>query len=398
MNVEVFELPVTKFLGPEQASVTSLHVQSDGTLLAGLAFANPMAFEISLDVKTGKILKAESMDFESSFGDDAVGVLQGFRETLTGDTVATVAHKGFAPGFLAKLSGSDVFKKSGPALLAELNANTGGMGAGVRHSVVELHKEGFQLRHVKMPGALLDVALVGDYLFGLTGSEIWREFYLKADKRETLRGDLAGNAALHRDSDGNFWLQSNNGRLLRVGQMDIKAQPTTVKLPGKGIDLSTASEVDGWLYATCDASKTLFRVRRNPISKEDELQVIDRFETPITAMCTVESPAVESAEAPVAAKGSIFFALSGPSGAGNSRLYRVATRTAEDIEFPPASGKPEWIGDVKCNGDVSSLTPLRSAAGELVCLYAGEHRLGNGRTEQKDFVKPRILTLSNLSF
>ena len=95
---------------------------------------------------------------------------------------------------------------------------------------------------------------------------------------------------------------------------------------------------------------------------------------------------------------SIFFALAGPSENANSRLYRLATQTAEDIEFPPAAGKPELLGELETNGDVSSLTPLRAPTGELICLYAGEHRLGNGRTEQKDFVKPRILTLSGVSF
>src|SRR5690606_36453239 len=138
----------------------------------------------------------------------------------------------------------------------------------------------------KEPGMTWDIHFLGDYVFGLFPNQMWREPYLHLaiEKREALRKDLTGNNKLHRSEDGTFWALAENGRLMRFQYTENKAKPTPLKVPAKDsqdFELSAASKVDGWLYGVAGAGKTLFRVRRNPISFEEEIQKLWEAPEPI---------------------------------------------------------------------------------------------------------------------
>lgn len=268
MNFELIEVPSVHTGAAERSSVTALHFQQDGSLLCGLSFSNPIALRLTPKIAGGKtVFDVVDLELEDTFGSDLYLVSQGLRGTTSGDTAFAVLHGGMLPGFVRSLMGQELSKKSGPELIQFLFSNSGGMGGFVRHSILQLLSGELSARRMKEPGAVLDVAHIGDYIFGLTGSSIWREPYLNSEKRETLRNDLQGNASLHRDESSMFWFLGANGRFLRMGQTDIKAVPTPLKWPGNlaanpVFRQSTEGAFDSWLYGIADEANTLFRVRK----------------------------------------------------------------------------------------------------------------------------------------
>lgn len=365
MKCEVFELPVES-LGAdyEKPTITAVHAQKDDSILCGLLFAKPALVKIPLksggmpaDV-SGSKLNFTNLNVEVQAGNDLLGVLNGLRPSVSGEAVCTLLHSGFLPGVFKGLLGKDVKGKKGAALLEFLKSQEGS-GSAVRHSVVHVEPSGdLRSRSFKEPGLLWDVAHVGDFVFGLSGSSVWREPYLKPDKREFLRSDLQANYGLHRDDDGYFWFMGSNQRLLRMGLTDIKAQPTPLKAPDlSGLFLSAASTVDTWLYVTAKNSKTLLRIRRNPISREEELQFVADFDRPVTGLVAVDHPEVRK----------LFVALEGQ---GETEIQSLAIIQPEDPEMiPPAPAlKSELkIPGVSC---VSSLTQTPQPIPEVAALEA----------------------------
>ncbi|MBS1983484.1 MAG: hypothetical protein JST16_04870 [Bdellovibrionales bacterium] len=391
MDIQTIELPVKALEGYESPSVTTLHVQNDGTVLCGLAFAEPALFRLEF---RGAALHATDMGLEKELGKGVLGVVNGLRSTTSGDTAFAVLHEGFAPGFLRKMAGGELLGLSGQALRHNLESQDGGMGLSARHSVVQITEGKLSVRRYREPGALLDAAHIGDFIFGLQGTSIWREPYLNTEKRETLRKDLGGNAALHRDSVGNIWMLGQNGRLLRMAQTDLKAKPTPLKLPewkeGALFELSAASPIDEWLYGTCADSRTLFRVRVNPISGEDEMQALKgfpsritgmafRMPTPATAPVVHKEPTFEG-PAPLA-KATLYLALEGAEGA---ELLQGEVEAAEDPEL--MSELPQFISYGRVPGvqDLSNLNWVGDT------LWAGEGHLGCGTLTPR---KPRVFRI-----
>lgn len=350
MKHEIFKLDV-KSMGPEldAPTITSLKSQKGNYLLCGLLFSNPSLVKIPLSDKgecgaKGDFVEAEGLDVETQAGDGYLGVLNGLGCSTSGESVCTLLHRGFLPGVLAGLMSKDIRGKKGPELLKFLQDQEGNGGA-IRHSVVHVEPSGdLRSRSFKEPGILWDVSHVGDFVFGLSTTGVWREPYLKPDKREFMRSDLLNNFSLHRDEDGYFWFLGDKGRLLRMGLTDNKAQLTLLKGPDKsGLFISSASMVDSWMYVTCAGSKSIMRVRRNPITKEDESQFVAEFLHPITAICVVDHPEVQK----------VFFALSTDQGA---EIHSLPVIKPEDVEMKAAAPKTSLelkLADVKA---VSSLT------------------------------------------
>lgn len=399
MKVETLQLPVKALEGFEGPAVSALHVQRDGTVLCGLLFSNPSLFR--LKANEGGRIEATDLSLEREMGGGILGVINGLRPAVSGDTAFAVLHEGFAPSFLRKMAGGGLAGKTDEALAQALLEQDGGMGVSLRHSVVQMTEGDFVIRRFREPGALLDAAHIGDFVFGLAGGHIWKEPYLNSEKRETLRKDLSGNFALNRDSAGNFWLQGQEGRLLRMGQMDNKARPTTLRLPdwkaGASLELAVASPVDEWLFALTQGGRVLFRVRVNPISKEEEIQVVARFESPATGMAFLsnasESPTLaapltpseeDAAPAPSPlAESTLVVALATPQGA---ELRRGRVVAAEDPEL--ASAPPELVSVGRVEG-VAKIGPM-SWDGQA--LWAADGLLGTGVRTQA----PKILRISDI--
>lgn len=343
METKFFEIPAKALGAQEAASVTALHAQKDGSLLCGLRFASPCLFRVAVQKSESKFI---DLKLEEVLGADLLGVTGGLRSTTSGDTAFGALHGGMLPGFLQGLFGGSPRKKSGRELLDFLVKNDGGLGTCVRHSVVQLAKDEINLRRVKEPGAIFDVAHVGDFIFGLAGNSIWREPYMNSEKRETLRKDLGYNESFHRDSQGNFWLVGENQRLQRMGQTDIKSKPTVLKLAESTLSLSTSSETDGWLYVTTLNSKDLYRLRRNPVSFEEELQKVHSFATEITGLVAIDREGEGStSELIVTLKGSAAV-----------EVYSVGLLVPEDPELPPPAPAPQRLGEIANAKQLNALT------------------------------------------
>jgi hypothetical protein len=361
MKYEIFKLKVES-LGEqyETPTITSLQTQKDKVLLCGLAFSKPALVQIPLDgnnlPKMTKNSAGEqeveytNLELEEQSDSDLLGVLNGLRPSSSGEAVFSVLHSGFLPGVLSGLLGKSIKGKKGPMLVDYLNKQESAGGA-LRHSVVHVEENGhLRSRSFKEPGILWDVAHVGDYVFGLSNSAIWREPYLKPDKRETLRSDLGVNYQLHRDEDGNFWFLGSNSRLLRMGQTGIKAQPTPLKVgstppvSGDALYLSAASAVDTWMYVTTNHSKTLLRVRINPVSREEEIQKVLELDRPITALLAVDHPEVSK----------LYVAIEGETSAEICSLPLIRPLDPEVIAPAPALQLELKIEGLAC---VRSLTP-----------------------------------------
>lgn len=381
MNYEIFQVPVKALPQcADKASVTALHAQGDGTLLCGLAFARPALFRISLSPDSKKIKNFEDMKIEEKVGEQVLGIMGGLRPSTSGDTAFAVLHGGFLPAFLRRLLGGDPLKLSSRSLLEFLIKKEGGLGAFLRHSVIQISENEIMIRRHKEAGVLYDVAHIGDFLFGLSASAIWREPYLNSEKREVLRGDLSGNGSLHRDDDGTFWLASRSLRVLRLGQTEIKAKPTPLKLTEATLGLSAASQVDGWLYVTTSDSKELIRIRRNPVSFEEEMQKIALFNRRITALVALEDEGSSK----------IVMVLEGNEGCD---VKSVVTLKAEDPESLPAI--PPVVDEGRIP-DVKSLSSLTRIVGTRE-LWAGESRLNSALSPGgANDEKTRLLRISGL--
>jgi hypothetical protein len=354
MKIEKFDLKAQSQDNTKYSPwIRVLEYQANGSLLCGLVFAQKPLLRINRT--SADSLEIKELDLE--LGSASLGVWSGLRSTTTGATTMCALNTGMLPGFVASIFSKNIEGRTTDDLEKFLLTQDGGLGLWARHSVVMLSKDELTLRHEKNPGGLTDIALVGDYLFGLSGSEIWREHYLKADKRETLRSDLEGNFKLHRASDGNFWLLGQNQRLLRMAQTDIRAKPTPLKLPGGGaFVLSAASSLDGWLYGTCNESKTLFRVRLNKISAEEEIQKIYDFENPVSALLVQEFED----------KGRLLLTTSTGSGA---ELFAFDLVKPEDAELLPEVPQSKSLGAIP---DLSKVGLLCSEDSEKGIFWAAE--------------------------
>jgi hypothetical protein len=333
-----------KFKGT--ALVSALQFQKNGDILCGLLFASANLFRISLD-SSGQASQIVDQKIEEKVGDpDLWGIGHGLRGTSTGDTVFSTWHSGFLPGMVGGLFGKNL--DSVPLdKVHEFCVNQNG-GSFARHSIVEVISGEYVIRRSKESGLLWDVAHIGDYIFGLEMGAVWREPYLHSEKRETLRGDLGLNYYLNKDKgeEGLFWFAGQDERLFRLALTDIKAKPTTIRVPGSsGIEKSKASSFDGWLYCVCADSKILVRVRRNPVSAQEELQVVYKSERVIQELEIFDS---ESEARLVMALGPVEGTGSGSVEILTTELVR--TPDPEDIGEAPkltSVGLLEGISGVK---------------------------------------------------
>ncbi|HVJ64291.1 MAG TPA: hypothetical protein VM901_03450 [Bdellovibrionota bacterium] len=282
MRKNVFEYTVPSIEGCAQApSLRTLQLQEDGTLWGGFLFSSAPLQRFEWDAKDGNVVSVESEGIEKILGDDSIGIWAGLRPSSTGDTVFTAWHRGSVPSFL-NFFGSDL-RKADTAMIGNLIRKDGGTST-IRHSIIERNRGEWHVRRGKEPGVLSDVAIIGDYVFGLTPRAVFREPYLKTEKREVLRSDLQGNFSLNRDSAGTFWFQSQNGRLMRMGLTDLKPKLTPLKVAGEELGGGESCAVDGWIYALTQGGKQLVRLRMNPITLEEEIQVVSEFEGRADAM------------------------------------------------------------------------------------------------------------------
>jgi hypothetical protein len=387
MKAEIFELPVKKLDGaPERSSVTALEVQNDGTLLCGLSFSRPLLFRVKVE---GAKPAFEDLEVEDGFK-TAFAVTHGLRGNAGGDTALAILEEGIVPGPFRSIMGSEVLKKSGEELTQFLRMQDGGFGAFVRHSILQIVDGELRVRRSREPGSLLDIAHIGDFVFGLTESTIWREPYLNSEKRETLRKDLASNGFIHRDPAGNFWFLGENDRLLRLGQTDIKAKPTPLKVPQAGFDVSAPAATDGFLYGTCGGSRMLFRVRINPESREEELQQIGTLPGRAVAMVAVETPPApegsdEATKAAAAAGYPPALLIACEMGAGIEfvTLKLEPLADPEMIPPPPAMNSSGRIPEFRHASSMS--VDLRDPKAPVV--WVGEGRMGAGESGD---AKPRL--------
>ncbi len=315
--------------------ITTLQEQKDGSFLAGLLFAEKALLKIDLD--RGTLKNVEDMKLEAELSDDLLGVTGGLRGTSTGDTAFATLHKGSAglKSFFKKAEAPKTIED----FWLDLAMGHGSFGFSYKHSILQIVNGNFKLRTSKDSGAVLDVAHIGDFIFGLTGGSIFREPYLNSEKRYFLREDLETNFRFHKVEDGVFWLAGNESRLMKLNLTDIKALPTTKKVPGLPMRASVDCSVDGWLYAV--AGSHLFRIRVNSENRLDELQVIKSFEDSIPLSVASQEISVKEGEAK---RAKIWISLSTPSGTAMHSIE--STRLEDNEELPPVPElKQEWQSD-----------------------------------------------------
>lgn len=314
------------------AEITTLQEQRDGTLLVGLLFAEKNLLQVSLD--KGKVASITELDIEKEFDGDVLGITGGLRGTSTGDTAFATLHKGSAG--LMGLFKKATTPKNQEELWEDLAIGKGSFGFSYKFSIVQIVDGKMKLRKVKEPGVLLDVAHIGDFIFGLTGNTIFREPYLNLEKRYFLREDLETNYRLHKVEDGVFWLAGDQQKLMKLGLTDNKALPTTKKVPGLPMRASCDCAADSWLYAI--AGTTVFRVRVNAENRLDEVQLIKTFQGSVPLSVAVENLKVKEGEAPQA---KVYVSVASEK---TTELYSFVTTRAEDQEsMPPIPElKKEW--------------------------------------------------------
>ncbi|NCN40339.1 hypothetical protein GW916_03730 [bacterium] len=330
----------------EKPSATKLQVLPDGNFVVASAFARPL---LSKFAPTSSALAPTMSDMrlEAKVGPDSLAVVGGLHESEFGDIDLAVIHAGSMSGWMKKLLGKKFNDKTGTDLVQFLDDK--GESSAVSTTHMQIKKGKFEIRRDRESGLLWDLWFLGDYVFGLTPSHMWRERYLhmQLEKRETLRNDLLGNFQIHRDEGGSFWSLMENGRLARFEYTEDKAKPTLKRLPGldknHGFERSAASKTDGWLYGVSGAGTELFRVRRNAVTFEEEIQNLWTTEAPITALT-----AVDTEEAP-----QLLVATEGKDGAG---LYSFALIKPEDPELLPDIPPAVAVANVKDVPRVSVLT------------------------------------------
>lgn len=276
MRKNTFEYSVPKLEGCAASPVLrSLFVQASGKLWGTFLFCSAPLQSFEVDNKNGNVVSLQSEGIEELLGADSLGVWAGGRSSPSGDTVLSVWHRSSLPAFL-NFFGSDLRKADSASLGSLIRRDAG--ASTIRHSILEMRSGEWQLRRSKEAGVLSDVAIIGDYVFGLSPHAVFREPYLKTEKREVLRSDLQGNLMLARDAAGTFWFQAQNGRLQRMGTTDLKPKMTPLKVAGAELGATSASQIDGWMYALVSDNKQLVRIRINPVTLEEELQVVGSFE------------------------------------------------------------------------------------------------------------------------
>jgi hypothetical protein len=342
MKIETTRLEVKSLNGYSQKGFLSgIQVLPSGELLVGSAFASPALRKVSWSAEE---VSVEDLKLEDELGDDVLGIVGGFHLSERGDLDIVALHEGSLPKWIRKIFGKDFSTKSGSGLAEYLSAQGGAMGAQTSH--LQWKDGKFNVRRYKEPGMTWDLHFLGDYVFVMFAGYLARERYLhlQPEKRETLRNGLADNRALHRSDDGTFWMLGNNGRLQRFQYTENKAKPTPLKFPGfeesPVFAVSAASSTDGWLYGVGGDQRTLFRARRNPVSFEEELQIVWKSEASITALVAVDR--AENAKMIAATEG--------------GSLHGLAIQRAEDQEALPPLPSPENLGHIEDVKHVSSLT------------------------------------------
>lgn len=286
MRKNVFEYSVPAVASCSAGPVLrSLQLQASGALWGIFLFSSEPLQRFEWDAQNGNVVSVESEGMEKLLGEDCLGIWAGIRPSPTGDTVFTAWHRGSIPSFL-NFFGTDLRKSDSAAINSLIRKDAG--GSTIRHSIMELNSGEWLVRRGKEPGVLTDVAIIGDYVFGLTPRSVFREPYLKTEKREVLRSDLQDNLSLCRDASGTFWFQAQNGRLQRMALADLKPKMTPLKVEGQELGVSAASTVDGWMYVVVGEGKQLVRIRINPVTAEEELQVVTTFEGQADAVHVVD--------------------------------------------------------------------------------------------------------------
>lgn len=315
------------------AEVSTLQEQKDGSFFVGLLFADKTLLKLQLDDKHS-LKELSSLDIEKEFDADYLGITGGLRGTSTGDTAFATLHKGSAG--LMGLFKKAAAPKNQDELWEDLSLGKGSFGFSYKHSIVQIVDSKFKLRRVKEPGVLMDAAHIGDFIFGLSGNTIFREPYLNSEKRYFLREDLETNYRLHKVEDGVFWLAGDQNKLMKLGLTDNKALPTTKKVPALPMRASVDCSVDGWLYAL--AGNVLMRVRVNPETRSDELQIIKTFEgaVPLSIACSEVAGKEGHAR-----KAILWVSVAKEK---STELYSFETTRPEDLEdLPPIPElKREW--------------------------------------------------------
>lgn len=287
MRKNIFEYSLPKIDGCEVSpSLRTLHMQANGKLWGTFLFSSQPLQAFEWDSKNGNVVSHKTEGLEDILGTDCLGIWAGARSSHTGDTVVAAWHRSTMPSFL-NFFGKDL-RKVDSTFISNLIRKDAGSST-IKHSILELSRGEWQVRRGKEPGVLTDISIVGDYVFGLTPTAVFREPYLKTEKREVLRNDLQGNLMLSRDAEGHFWFESQSGRLMRMGLTDLKPKMTPIKVSGQELGLSAASSLDGWLYVLVADDKQLVRIRINPVTFEEELQVVCDFEGRASALHVLES-------------------------------------------------------------------------------------------------------------
>jgi len=276
MKKTEFEFDLDQHKDFAQAPTFSgLNLQMDGTLWGSFLFATSPLQKFTWDKQSSELLSVSSENIERVLGADSMGIWSGLGASSSGDTIFSSIHKGSLKGFL-KIFGKDLTKMTCDEL-DQLSRNDAGGGT-VRHSIVERNSGKWMVRRGKEPGFLNDVIIVGDFVFGLTPTAVFKEPYLKTEKREVLRSDVMNTSKICRDAAGLFWFVSETQKLLRMELGDRKPKVAFLKVPGNTLGNYAASSLDTWMYAIADDGKALVRIRINPISFEEEYQLVSEFE------------------------------------------------------------------------------------------------------------------------
>jgi hypothetical protein len=382
MKIHSLSLEVKPISGfKESPSFTGLQVLPNGDLIVGAAFGRPLLRKISWKGE-GVPGSVEDLKLEQELGEDALAVVGGFKDSEKGDVDLVVLHDGSFPLFVRSLMGKVFASKTGEELVDFLDKQTGAMG--VQSSHLQYVDSKFKIRRFKEPGMTWDIHFLGDFVFGLSPNEMWREPYLhlQIEKRETLRKDLKGNRKLHRGDDGTFWVMANNGRLMRFQYTENKAKPTPLKIPTNddrpGFLLSAASRTDAWLYGVAGNARTLFRLRRNPVSMEEEIQKIWDAPEPISSLCAWDRD--EKA-----------LLLVSTVGAKEAQLWSFDIVQPEDAEALPEVPQAQFLGVLGGLPRVSALTPDNKNA----CVWAAEGYFGSN-VQREALEKLRLLRITDV--
>ncbi|NCN27557.1 hypothetical protein GW915_08275 [bacterium] len=346
MKTELFEIPLKARDADEQIPfLTNLTVLENNSLYVASAFDTELLHHVMPNKKGSEVKEIDSMKVPEVFGEDAVAVLGSLVANSSGDTSFVVLHRGSSPGFLSGLLGAKWPLLSAFELPKFLVENDGGMGFGCKHSVGQVAEGEIGARRFKEGGALVDVVQMGDYVLGLSGSQLWREGYLeqRIEKRIYVRKDLMANGQIHRDAADNFWFFGTKNRLHRMKIADIKAKPTFRTLEGPIWTHSEPCFVDGWLYGVDKDGLQLFRVRENPVSFEDELQKIHLFDRAVDSLCVVD----------VSSNPYLVISTSSEQGC---EFFKMPVVKPEDPEFLPEIPKLESLGSITEATRVKDLT------------------------------------------